>query len=202
MICSRKHGTREFFFKMLREKVQPFKLQAEEVSRSSIRYLDLLLTKTGTRFVARPAFKTTSLARPLDPTLARPKFVHCSWDQLEWSSAFSHCVVARLMSCLAKKSSFPAFRPTALPSVPSHVYHRTCCEDQSVAREEGSTCFWCFFCFVGCFWFPSGTSERVVARVVSCFGRRLLCFLSVRLGHCSQKSELRGRTPFHLIILM
>ena len=29
MICSRKQGTREFF-KMLREKVQPFKLQAEE----------------------------------------------------------------------------------------------------------------------------------------------------------------------------
>ena len=78
MICSRKQGTREFF-KMLREKVQPFKLQAEEVSRSSIRYLDLLLTKTGTRFVPRPAFKTTSLARPLDPTSAHPKFVHCSW---------------------------------------------------------------------------------------------------------------------------
>ena len=36
MICSRKQGTREFF-KMLRGKVQPFKLQAEEVSRSSIR---------------------------------------------------------------------------------------------------------------------------------------------------------------------
>ena len=64
---------------MLREKVQPFKLQVEEVSGSSIRYLDLLLTKTGTRFVARPAFKTTSLARPLDPTSAHPKFVHCSW---------------------------------------------------------------------------------------------------------------------------
>ena len=78
MICSRKQGTREFF-KMLRGKVQPFKLQAEEVSRSSIRYLDLLLTKTGTRFVARPAFKTTSLARPLDPTSAHPKFVHCRW---------------------------------------------------------------------------------------------------------------------------
>ena len=78
MMCSRKQGTREFF-KMLRGKVQPFKLQAEEVSRSSIRYLDLLLTKMGTRFVARPAFKTTSLARPLDPTSAHPKFVHCSW---------------------------------------------------------------------------------------------------------------------------
>ena len=39
----------------------------------------MLLTKTGTRFVARPAFKTTSLARPLDPTSAHPKFVHCSW---------------------------------------------------------------------------------------------------------------------------
>ena len=78
MICPRKQGTREFF-KMLRRKVQPFKLQAEEVSRSSIRYLDLLLTKTGTRFVARPAFKTTSLARPLDPTSAHPKFVRCSW---------------------------------------------------------------------------------------------------------------------------
>ena len=78
VICSRKQGTREFF-KMLREKVQPFKLQVEEVSGSSIRYLDLLLTKTGTRFVARPAFKTTSLARPLDPTSAHPKFVHCSW---------------------------------------------------------------------------------------------------------------------------
>ena len=77
MICSTKQGTREFF-KMLRGKVQPFKLQAEEVSRSSIRYLDLLLTKTGTRFVARPASKTTSLARPLDPTSAHPKFVHCS----------------------------------------------------------------------------------------------------------------------------
>ena len=77
MICSRKQGTREFF-KILRGKVQPFKLPAEEVSRSSIRYLDLLLTKTGTRFVARPA-KTTSLARPLDPTSAHPKFVHCSW---------------------------------------------------------------------------------------------------------------------------
>ena len=64
---------------MLRGKVQPFKLQAEEVSRSSIRYLDLLLTKTGTRFVARPAFKTTSLARPFDPTSAHPKFVHRSW---------------------------------------------------------------------------------------------------------------------------
>ena len=76
MICSRKQGTRELF-KMLREEVQPF--QAEEVSRSSIRYLDLLLTETGTRFVARPAFKTTSLARPLDPTSAHSKFVHCSW---------------------------------------------------------------------------------------------------------------------------
>ena len=64
---------------MLRGKVQPFKLKAEEVSRSSIRYLDLLLTKTGTRFVARPAFKTTSHARPLDPTSAHPKFVRCSW---------------------------------------------------------------------------------------------------------------------------
>ena len=63
----------------MRGKVQPFKLPAEEVSRSSIRYLDLLLTKTGTRLVARPAFKTTSLARPLDPTSAHPKFVHCSW---------------------------------------------------------------------------------------------------------------------------
>ena len=47
--------------------------------KSSIRYLELLLTKTGTRFVARPAFKTTSRARPLDPTSAHPKFVHCSW---------------------------------------------------------------------------------------------------------------------------
>ena len=64
---------------MLRGKVQPFKLQAEEVSRSSIRYPDMLLTKTGTRLVAKPAFKKTSLARPLDPTSAHPKFVHCSW---------------------------------------------------------------------------------------------------------------------------
>ena len=78
MICSRNQGTREFF-QMLRRKVQPFKLQAEEVGRSCIKYLDLLLTKKGTRFIAQPAFKTTSLARPLDPASAHPKFVHCSW---------------------------------------------------------------------------------------------------------------------------
>ena len=133
---------------MLREKVQPFKLQVEEVSGSSIRYLDLLLTKTGTRFVARPAFKTTSLARPLDPTSAHPKFVHCSW-QLEWSNAFSQCVVARLMSCLAKKSSFPAFRPTALPSVPSHVFVKASpWPERKVPRVSGvSSVLWAVFGF-------------------------------------------------------
>ena len=160
MICSRNQGTREFF-KMLREKVQPFKLQVEEVSGSSIRYLDLLLTKTGTRFVARPAFKTTSLARPLDPTSAHPKFVHCSWPV---------GMVKRIFP-LQRRAHFPLSGHQRF-----QVYHRTCCEGQSVAREEGSTCFWCFFCFVGCFWFPSWTSEGIVARVVSCFGRRLLWF--------------------------
>ena len=169
MICSRKQGTREFS-KMLREKVQPLKLQVEEVSGSSIRYLDLLLTKTGTRFVAKPAFKTTSLARPLDPTSAHPKNSFIAVGQLEWSSAFSHCsreadvlpckeeLISRLQANSASKCTIAR------------------CEGQSVAREEGSTCFWCFFCFVGCFWFPSGTSEGIVARVVSCFGRRLLWF--------------------------
>ena len=41
-------------------------VQTEEVKRKSTRYLDLVLTKTGTRFVARPAVKTTS--HGLDPT--------------------------------------------------------------------------------------------------------------------------------------
>ena len=170
MICSRKQGTREFF-KMLREKVQPFKLQVEEVSGSSIRCLDLLLTKTGTRFVARPAFKTTSLARPLDPTSAHPKFVHCSWPVGMVKRIFPLCSREADVLLLQRRAHFP---PSGQQRF--QAYHRTCCEGQPVAREEGSTCFWCFFCFVGCFWFPSGNSEGIVARVVSCFGRRLLWF--------------------------
>ena len=78
MICSRKQGTREFF-QTLRRMVQPFRIQVEEVNSVCVRYLDLLLTKSGTRFIAQPAFKPTSLARPLDPASAHPKFVHCSW---------------------------------------------------------------------------------------------------------------------------
>ena len=129
MICSRKQGTREFF-KMLREKVQPFKLQAEEVSRSSIKYLDLPLTKTGTRFIARPAFKTTSLARPLDPTSAHPKFVHlCSREadvlpckeelisRLQANSP-SKCTIARVV----KASPWPERKVPRVSGVSSGLF--------------------------------------------------------------------------------
>ena len=122
---------------MLRGKVQPFKLQAEEVSRSSIRYLDLLLIKTGTRFVARPAFKTTSLARHLDPTSAHPKFVPCSWPVGMVKGIFPLC--SREADVLPCKEELAHFPPSGQQRF--QVHHRTCCEGQSVAREEGSTCF-------------------------------------------------------------
>ena len=45
-----------------------------------------------------------------------------------------------------------------------------------------------------CVHVPSGTAEGIVARVLSCFWEAPLVHLSVKFGHCSQKSELRGRT--------
>ena len=185
MICSRKQGTREFFV-MLRGKVQPFKLQAEEVSRSSIRYQDLLLTKTGTRFVARPAFKTTSLARPLDPTSTHPKFVHRSWQV---------GVVTRI---------FPLCRREAdvLP-----------CKEELISRLQANSASKCTIARIvkASPWperkVPRGSDVSSVLWAVlisirdlrgSCRTRFVVFWIPGRLGHCSQKSELRGRKPFHL----
>ena len=169
MICSRKQGTREFF-KMLRGKVQPFKLQAEEVSRTSIRYLDLLLTKTGTSFVARPAFKTKSLAIPLDPTSAHPKFVHCRWPVGMVKRMFPLCSrEADVLPCKEELISRLQANSASKCAI-ARVVKASPWPERKVPRvSDVSSVLWAVF------WFPSGTSERVVARVLSCFGRRLLC---------------------------
>ena len=196
MIRSRKQGTREFF-KMLREKVQPFKLQVEEVSGSSIRYLDLLLTKTGTRFVARPAFKTTSLARPLDPTSAHPKFVHCSWPVGMVKRIFPLCSrEADVLHCKEELISRLQANSASKCTI-ARVVKASPWPERKVPRGSGvSSVLWAVFGF------HPGLQRELSHALCRVFGGASCGFLSVRLGHRSQKSGLRGRTPFHLIILM
>ena len=181
---------------MLRGKVQPFKLQVEEVSGSSIRYLDLLLTKTRTRFVARPAFKTTSLARPLDPTSAHPKFVHCSWPV---------GMVKRIFPLCSREADVLPCKEELISHLQANSASK-CTIARVVKASRGQRgrfhVFPVFLLFCGLFLvsirdFRGSCRTRCVV-----FWKVPLVVLSVRLGHCSQRSELRGRTPFHLIMLM
>ena len=56
-----------------------FKISVEEFGSSTARYLDLELTVAGTNIVTRPAWKPTSLLRPLETSSAHPPSVHVSW---------------------------------------------------------------------------------------------------------------------------
>ena len=177
---------------MLRGKVQPFKLQAEEVSRGSVRYLDLLLTKTGTRFVARPAFQTTSLARPLDPTSAHPKFVHCRWPV---------GMVKRIFPLCSREADVLPCKEELISRLQANSASKC-----TIARVRGQRgrfhVFLMFLLFCGLFLVSIRDFRESCRTRFVVFWEAPLVHLSVRLGHCSQKSELRGRTPFHLIILM
>ena len=160
------------------------------MSRSSIRYLDLLRTKTGTRFVARPAFKTTSLARPLDPTSAHPKFVHCGWPVGMVKRIFPLCsreadvlpskeeLISRLQANSASKCTI------------ARVVKASPWSERKVPRvSDVSSVLWAVLVSIRDF--RGSCRTRFVV-----FWEAPLVLFSVRLGHCSQKSELRGRTPF------
>ena len=115
--------------------------------------------------------------------------------QLEWSSAFSHCVVARLMSCLAKKELISRLQAnSASKCTIARVVKASPWPERKVPRVL------VFLLFCGLF-LVSLRDFRGNCRTRRVLGAPLVV-LSVRLGHCSQKSGLRGRTPFHLIILM
>ena len=178
---------------MLREKVQPFKLQVEEVSGNNIRYLDLLLTKTGTRFVARPAFKTTSLARPLDPTSAHPKFVHCSWPVGMVKRIFPLCSrEADVLPCkeelISRLQANSASKRTIARAAKASPW-----PERKVPRVSGvSSVLWAVFGF------HPGIQRNCRTRCVV-FWEAPLVVLSVRLGHCSKEIRIawKNTLPSH-----
>ena len=182
---------------MLRERVQPFKLQVEELSRQQHRVPGFTSHQDRNQVRCQASLQDNISCKTLGSDVSTSQIVHCSWPV---------GMVKRIFPLRSREADVLPCKEEFISRLQGQqrfqVYHRTCCEGQSVAREEGSTCFLCFFCFCGLFLvsirdFRGSCRTRCVV-----FLEAPLVLLSVRLGHCSQKSGLRGRTPFHLIILM